>query len=61
MLSAIARAGRHGVLFKSAIHMESLGRVEVMAFDKTGTLTQGKPVSFRFGPGRKRSLMNCWR
>jgi len=52
MLSAIARAGRHGVLFKSAIHMESLGRVEVMAFDKTGTLTQGKPgvVSFWTGP-----------
>ncbi|RIK80213.1 MAG: cadmium-translocating P-type ATPase [Planctomycetota bacterium] len=44
MLSAIARAARHGVLFKSAVHLESLGRVNVIAFDKTGTLTTGKPI-----------------
>jgi len=44
MLCAIARAGRNGVLFKGAVHLESLGKVDVMAFDKTGTVTQGKPV-----------------
>jgi len=43
MLSAIARAGRHGILFKGGVHMESLGQVETMAFDKTGTVTVGKP------------------
>lgn len=43
MLSAIARAGRHGILFKGGAHMESLGQVETMAFDKTGTVTLGKP------------------
>ncbi len=43
MLSAIARAARQGVLFKGALHMETLGRVEWIAFDKTGTLTMGKP------------------
>ncbi|MGE0755977.1 MAG: heavy metal translocating P-type ATPase [Pirellulaceae bacterium] len=43
MLSTIARAGLHGVLFKGAVHVESLGRVDVMAFDKTGTVTVGKP------------------
>jgi Cd2+/Zn2+-exporting ATPase len=43
LLSAIARAGRHGVLFKGGLHVESLGKVEVMAFDKTGTVTVGKP------------------
>jgi Zn2+/Cd2+-exporting ATPase len=43
MLSAIARAGRHGVLFKGAVHLESLGKVDVIALDKTGTVTLGKP------------------
>jgi Zn2+/Cd2+-exporting ATPase len=43
LLSAIARAGRHGVLFKGGVHVESLGSVDVVAFDKTGTVTLGKP------------------
>ncbi|GAA2773156.1 heavy metal translocating P-type ATPase [Saccharopolyspora taberi] len=44
LLSAIANAGRHGVLVKSAIAMERLGEVERVALDKTGTLTEGTPV-----------------
>ncbi|WP_304654003.1 heavy metal translocating P-type ATPase [Quadrisphaera setariae] len=43
LLAAIANAGRHGVLVKSATVMERLGRTQVVAFDKTGTLTQGAP------------------
>ncbi|WP_307834173.1 cadmium family heavy metal-translocating P-type ATPase [Paractinoplanes lichenicola] len=43
LLSAIANAGRHGVLVKSAVVMERLGAVERVAFDKTGTLTEGRP------------------
>jgi heavy metal translocating P-type ATPase len=43
LLSAIANAGRHGVLVKSAVVMEQLGHTGVVAFDKTGTLTQGTP------------------
>lgn len=43
LLSAIARAGRHGVLFKGGVHLGSLGKVDVIAFDKTGTVTLGKP------------------
>jgi Cd2+/Zn2+-exporting ATPase len=43
LLSAIARAGRHGVLFKGGVHLETLGKVEVIAFDKTGTVTIGEP------------------
>lgn len=43
MLSAIARAGLSGVLFKGASHVESLGLVDIVAFDKTGTVTVGKP------------------
>lgn len=43
LLSAIARAGRYGVLFKGGVHLETLGKVDVIAFDKTGTVTIGKP------------------
>ncbi|WP_330230732.1 heavy metal translocating P-type ATPase [Nocardia sp. NBC_00508] len=41
LLAAIANAGRHGVLVKSAVVMEKLGATERIAFDKTGTLTRG--------------------
>ncbi|MFG3506661.1 heavy metal translocating P-type ATPase [Streptomyces sp. NPDC047821] len=43
LLSAIANAGRHGVLVKSAVVMERLGQVDRVALDKTGTLTEGTP------------------
>ncbi|MFF5701449.1 heavy metal translocating P-type ATPase [Streptomyces sp. NPDC012794] len=43
LLSAIANAGRHGVLVKSAVVMERLGEADAVALDKTGTLTEGTP------------------
>ncbi|KUH86501.1 MULTISPECIES: heavy metal translocating P-type ATPase [unclassified Mycobacterium] len=43
LLSAIANAGRHGVLVKSAVAMEHLADTSVVAIDKTGTLTTGIP------------------
>ncbi|MET7612012.1 heavy metal translocating P-type ATPase [Streptomyces seoulensis] len=43
LLSAIANAGRRGVLAKSAVVMERLGQVDTVALDKTGTLTEGTP------------------
>ncbi|MEV1172302.1 heavy metal translocating P-type ATPase, partial [Nonomuraea sp. NPDC049784] len=43
LLAAIATAGRHGVLVKSAVVMEQLADVTQVAFDKTGTLTEGRP------------------
>ncbi len=44
LLSAIARAGRQGILFKGGVHLESLGQVSIIAFDKTGTVTLGRPA-----------------
>ncbi|WP_431782498.1 heavy metal translocating P-type ATPase [Streptomyces chumphonensis] len=43
LLSAIATAGRRGVLAKSAVVMERLGQIDTVALDKTGTLTEGTP------------------
>ena len=43
LLAAMANAGRHGVLVKSAVVMEQLGATNRVAFDKTGTLTEGTP------------------
>ncbi|MDT7746630.1 MAG: cation-transporting P-type ATPase [Pseudonocardiales bacterium] len=43
LLSAIANAGRHGLLVKSAVVLEKFRTVDVVAFDKTGTLTEGTP------------------
>ncbi|MFF3483631.1 heavy metal translocating P-type ATPase [Streptomyces sp. NPDC002701] len=53
LLSAIANAGRHGVLIKSAVVMERLGQTDRIAFDKTGTLTGGTPrlTGVVTGPG----------
>jgi Cd2+/Zn2+-exporting ATPase len=61
MLSAIARAGWNGILFKGSVHLESLGKVTTMAFDKTGTLTEGKPaVTDVWSPdGVDEGLMLC--
>ncbi|MDA3626410.1 heavy metal translocating P-type ATPase [Saccharopolyspora sp. WRP15-2] len=54
LLSAIANAGRHGVLVKSAVVMERLGQVERVALDKTGTLTEGAPRVVRVDPAAGR-------
>jgi heavy metal translocating P-type ATPase len=43
LLAAMASAGRHGVLVKSATVMERIGTTTRVAFDKTGTLTEGTP------------------
>ncbi|WP_435828021.1 heavy metal translocating P-type ATPase [Nocardia asteroides] len=50
LLAAIATAGRHGVLVKSAVVMEQLGTTTRVAFDKTGTLTRGLPELVEIHP-----------
>lgn len=42
-LSALAFAGRRGILVRGGQYMEEAGRVNVVALDKTGTLTEGRP------------------
>lgn len=42
-LSALAWAGRKGVLVRGGQSIEHLGMVDTLVVDKTGTLTQGRP------------------
>ncbi len=64
LLSAIANAGRHGVLVKSAVVMERLGQVDGVALDKTGTLTEGTPrvaaIRLPAGGGRSEEALLTW-
>jgi heavy metal translocating P-type ATPase len=55
LLAAMANAGRHGVLVKSAVVLEQLGQTTQVAFDKTGTLTEGTPrlADLRALPGAR--------
>lgn len=61
LLAAIANAGRHGVLIKSAVALEALGTVDQIAFDKTGTLTHGIPQVTEIAVIRSQTTSNRWR
>jgi Zn2+/Cd2+-exporting ATPase len=44
VVAAIGNAAKRGMLVKSGVVIEQIGKVDVVAFDKTGTLTHGTPV-----------------
>jgi len=50
LLSGIANGAKQGILFKSGVQLEIIGKVRAIAFDKTGTLTTGKPEVIQIVP-----------
>lgn len=42
--AALGNAARNGILIKSGVFLEELGRISALVLDKTGTLTTGRPV-----------------
>jgi heavy metal translocating P-type ATPase len=43
ILGGIGRCARLGAIVKGGVHLETLGRVDMVVVDKTGTLTFGRP------------------
>jgi heavy metal translocating P-type ATPase len=43
ILGGIGRCARLGAIVKGGVHLEMLGRVDMVVIDKTGTLTFGRP------------------
>ncbi len=43
ILGGIGRCARLGAIVKGGVHLETLGRVNLVVIDKTGTLTFGRP------------------
>jgi heavy metal translocating P-type ATPase len=43
ILGGIGRCARLGAIVKGGVHLETLGRVDMVVIDKTGTLTFGRP------------------
>jgi len=52
VVSALTGAARRGILIKSGIHLETMGKIKVVALDKTGTLTEGVSAVAQLLPWR---------
>lgn len=51
---------RNGILFKSAVSLETTGRLKTVALDKTGTVTRGEPVvTDIFAEDNERALLEA--
>ncbi len=50
IIVATGRGATHGVLFRDAVAIENLRKIDTLIIDKTGTLTEGRPAFDRAVP-----------
>lgn len=43
VVSGLTSLAKKGILVKGGVHLETLGKLKVLAVDKTGTITEGQP------------------
>jgi len=55
VIAGIARAAAEGIIVKTGVAIEQIGRARVVVFDKTGTLTLGRPTVEQVVPTDARS------
>jgi len=39
----LGQGAKRGILFKEAVHLETLAKIDTLVLDKTGTITEGRP------------------
>ena len=60
ILGGIGRCARLGAIVKGGVHLETLGRVDMVVIDKTGTLTFGRPEVQRIVSSGSASAGKYW-
>jgi Cd2+/Zn2+-exporting ATPase len=50
IVSGLTAMARRGVLIKSGVFLEAIGKLKALAVDKTGTITEGRPQVTRIVP-----------
>ena len=62
LFAAIGNASKKGAVIKGGKHLETIGKIKIIAMDKTRTLTYGKPIVkeiYSFGSQTENEILAC--